>query len=184
MKPTYGIVKVADIKPAAYNPRDITAAAFEGLRESIRKFGFIDPVIINNTSGVLVGGHQRVKAASAEGLEEIPAIFVELDEVDEKALNVTLNNALISGHYTETLKDVLGELKLKLDKDQFSNLRFDGLVIEDSWEKESDLSSIKSNLDGITSTIKIRCPQEIESEFKEWLESIIQEGGYEGVEVV
>jgi len=48
---------INEVNPSAYNPREISDNAFEGLKESIKKFGFVDPLVINKRTGVLCGGH-------------------------------------------------------------------------------------------------------------------------------
>ena len=98
------------IKLAKYNPRKMSKDAHAALVASIKRFGFVDPVIVNDRTGILVGGHQRIKAAKDLGLSQVPVVAVDLDEADEKALNVALNK--ISGEWDmDTLKSVLGDVK-------------------------------------------------------------------------
>lgn len=84
-------VAISTLNEAAYNPRKISREQLERLKGSIRQWGFVDPIIANRTTGNIVGGHQRVKAARALGLEDVPVVWVELDDANEKALNVALN---------------------------------------------------------------------------------------------
>ena len=53
---------------ADYNPRKISDHDLGALRWSLRFFGIIEPIVVNRRSGRIVGGHQRVKAAQAEGI--------------------------------------------------------------------------------------------------------------------
>lgn len=123
-------IPITDINPAPYNPRSISDAALEGLKESIKKFGMPQPLVVNKRSGVLVSGHQRLKAAGALGLETVPVIEVDLSPAEEKALNVTLNNKHIAGDFTEGLADILEELKIELGEDFLSELRLDLLSVQ------------------------------------------------------
>ncbi len=101
---------IKGIKTAKYNPRKISDQALESLKQSIQRFGFVDPVIVNDRTGVLVGGHQRIKAAKELGLEAVPVVGVNLDEGEEKALNVALNK--ISGEWDlDLLKGVLEDVQ-------------------------------------------------------------------------
>lgn len=87
-------LKAAKIKAAEYNPRrDLQPedAEYEKLRRSIEEFGYIEPIIWNERSGNVVGGHQRLKVLLEKGVEDIEAVVVDLDEKDEKILNVLLN---------------------------------------------------------------------------------------------
>jgi DNA modification methylase len=87
-------VKVSEIKASAYNPRkDLQPGDpdYESLKKSIEVFGYIDPIILNEQTGNLVGGHQRLKILIAAGFKEVEASIVNLDPVQEKALNLALN---------------------------------------------------------------------------------------------
>lgn len=107
-------VSPESINPAAYNPRTIDEASFHGLVASVRTFGLVDPLIVNQRTGNLVGGHQRLKAALHLKLEQVPVVFVDVDEATEKALNVSLNNPLIQGKFSDTLEELLNGLKAPL----------------------------------------------------------------------
>ncbi|EKY8175566.1 DNA modification methylase [Enterococcus faecium] len=110
------IMKLADLKPADYNPRIELIPGmyeYEKLKQSILEFGFIDPPIFNKQTGNLVGGHQRVAVAKDLGLcEEIEVSVVDLPLDKEKALNVALNK--ISGQWDD---DKLALLLKELDAD-------------------------------------------------------------------
>ena len=87
-------LKAAEIKAAEYNPRrDLQPedAEYEKLRRSIEEFGYIEPIIWNERSGNVVGGHQRLKVLLEKGVEDIEAVVVDLGDKDEKILNVLLN---------------------------------------------------------------------------------------------
>jgi hypothetical protein len=96
---------------ASYNPRKIKPSELEKLKRSLAEFGFVQPVVVNRRTSTIVGGHQRVKAAQALGLESIPVVYVELDEARERALNLGLNR--ISGEWEEgALAEVLEGLQV------------------------------------------------------------------------
>ena len=95
---------------APYNPRRISEHDLSSLGRSLKFFGVVEPVIVNRRTGRIVGGHQRVKAAEAEGIETLPVVHVDLDEPSEKQLNLALNR--ISGDWDEeALSKVLAELQ-------------------------------------------------------------------------
>jgi ParB-like nuclease domain len=74
-----------------YNPRLISDRALDDLKNGIKKFGCILPVVINQRTQNMVGGHQRFRASEALGLSEIPVTLVDLDVAAEKSLNLALN---------------------------------------------------------------------------------------------
>ncbi|MFO0931130.1 MAG: ParB N-terminal domain-containing protein [Planctomycetota bacterium] len=92
--------RIADLVPAPYNPRRISDDALAGLGESIGRFGLVQPVIVNSRTGRIVGGHQRLKALAARGVEETDVVVVDLPEAEDKALNLALNSQAISGEWT------------------------------------------------------------------------------------
>ena len=90
----------ADLLPADYNPRkDLRPGdpEYEKLKRSIEQFGYVEPVIWNQTTGRVVGGHQRLKVLMDMGMTEVDCVVVEMDEDKEKALNIALNK--ISGDW-------------------------------------------------------------------------------------
>jgi hypothetical protein len=177
--------KIEDLKPASYNPRGISDAAFEGLKESLKKFGLVDPLVVNVRTGLLVGGHQRLKAAAAIGLTEVPTVEVDMTPAQEKALNITLNNPRISGHYTDTLQELLEELSADFSEEEFAALKLEDLKIPDEWGTGTDsVDKAGENLDGIKATIKVKCPQDIKDEVLIYLKDKIMETSFEGVEVI
>lgn len=116
-------ISITKIKPAKYNPRRIDPQAFSGLCESLKKFGMPQPLVVNSRSGILVSGHQRLKAAESLGWTKVPVVHVDLSDAEEKALNVSLNNRHIGGDYTEGLSDVLEEICPALGDDFMADLR-------------------------------------------------------------
>lgn len=87
-------LKAAQLRAAPYNPRrDLQPedAEYQKLRRSIEEFGYVEPIIWNERTGNVVGGHQRLKVLLEQGAEEIEAVVVDLDEKEEKILNVLLN---------------------------------------------------------------------------------------------
>ena len=57
-------VPVSAIKPAQYNPRkDLKPGdqAYEKLKRSMTEFGYVEPIVWNEETGNIVGGHQRYK---------------------------------------------------------------------------------------------------------------------------
>ena len=90
-------IKIVDLKPADYNPRKLTVDQHRQLTESIKRFGLVDPIIVNRHPGrenVVIGGHQRLKIASELGLTEVPVVYIDLEPERERELNLRLNKNL------------------------------------------------------------------------------------------
>lgn len=101
-------IKISDLKFFPGNPRKFTDEMMERLVKSIREFGFVEPLVINNLNEV-IGGNHRLKAAAIVGLEEVPCHRVNLDKIKEKILNIALNR--IHGDFDfPMLKDLIVEI--------------------------------------------------------------------------
>ena len=105
-------VPVSKLNPAAYNPRkDLQPgdAEYQKLARSLNQFGCVEPVVWNERTGNVVGGHQRLKILLAAGETELDVSVVNLSDADEKALNIALNK--IAGEWdTAALTELLQEL--------------------------------------------------------------------------
>lgn len=108
------ILPIEQLVPAAYNPRRAlkpTCKAYRRLEKSLREFGLVEPLVWNERTGHVVGGHARLSILKAMGVPEVPVSVVNLSDAKEKALNVILNNQDAQGRYDPTrLADLLDEL--------------------------------------------------------------------------
>ena len=103
-------LSVDELRPAEYNPRTISDSAKKGLSASINEFGLVQPIIWNDVTGHVVGGHQRLNELIEKKVKHTDVVVVSLPEDKEKVLNVTLNNNAISGEFTDELQDLLKEM--------------------------------------------------------------------------
>ena len=79
---------------AEYNPRQLSKDQFKYLKDSISRFGLVDPIIINKNKerkNIIIGGHQRIKVAKTMGIKDVPCLEVDLTYDRERELNVRLN---------------------------------------------------------------------------------------------
>lgn len=105
---------IEKLMPAPYNPRmqlKPTDRQYQKLARSLQEFGLVEPLIWNETTGHVVGGHARLAILRSMGVKRVPVSVVQLSVEREKALNVVLNNLEAQGRYdSEKLADLLGEL--------------------------------------------------------------------------
>jgi len=106
-------VDIKELKANEKNPRKITKRELTKLMRSIEEFGFVDPIIVNKhqtRNNIVVGGHQRLKAAIKLGMKEVPVTYVDIPEDKESLLNMALNE--ISGEWDDDkLLSLLQELE-------------------------------------------------------------------------
>lgn len=104
--------RIDEMDRAKYNPRIGLRPGdeeYESLRNSIDTFGLVIPLIWNERTNTLVGGHQRLTVLENNGEEEVEVSVVNLDETQEKQLNIALNKT--GGDWDEAkLKVLLDEL--------------------------------------------------------------------------
>lgn len=122
-------VRLDQLNPAPYNPRAISPASRDALAASLDRFGLVQPIVWNERTGNVVGGHQRLAILAERGLEETEVVVVDLDEEDEKALNVALNSPGLAGDFTAELQPLLVEIREALP-DLYDELDFERLVVE------------------------------------------------------
>jgi ParB-like chromosome segregation protein Spo0J len=88
--------------PAPYNPRKAlrpTDPAYRKLKASLEAFGLVEPLVWNELTGRVVGGHARLRILRELGYSDVPVSVVRLADAAEKALNVVLNNHEAQGRY-------------------------------------------------------------------------------------
>ena len=106
-----------ELKPAAYNPRKKLKKGdkeYEKIKQSLLKFGYVDPIIVNEDLTV-IGGHQRLTVLKDLDYETAKCVIVKLSKEDEKALNIALNK--ITGQWDDAL---LADLLLDLQESDFN----------------------------------------------------------------
>src|SRR5579884_3895994 len=126
-KHTIEYVDINVLRPAIYNPRKISDKAFSDLKESLHRFEVVDPLIVNGSperQNIIIGGHQRYRAARELGHKTVPVVYVELDEARERERNLRLNRN--TGEWDlELLKEF--DIELLLD------VGFDDTDLADIW---------------------------------------------------
>lgn len=136
---------VADLIPYANNSRTHSDEQVTQVASSIKEFGFTNPVLIDEQSGI-IAGHGRLMAAKKLGLEQVPTItLVGLTEAQRKAYVIADNKlALNSGWDNELLSLEIEQLKgldfdidlLGFDEDELADLLPEIEVLPDGDEDE------------------------------------------------
>ena len=147
--------RIDEMERATYNPRiDLMPEdeEFQYLEESMRRFGQVLPVVWNQRTNRVVGGHQRLSVLEYWGETETEVSVVDLDETKEKQLNLALNK--ITGSWdNEKLKSVLEELGDDALGIGFSKAEIDAL--ENDIAAALDADFLQEELSGIEETFNI-----------------------------
>ena len=136
------------LKPAKYNPRkDLQPGdpAYEKIKRSLHDFGYVDPIVWNEVTGNIVGGHQRYKVLVNEGATEVDCVVVHIkNPQDEKALNIALNKA--TGDWEPmALADLLQDLQLS--GYDLGATGFDAAEVDDLFSKVHDKETKEDDFD-------------------------------------
>lgn len=102
--------RLTDLQMSDQNPRTISNKNFNRLKNSVEKFGMVEPIVWNERTGRIVGGHQRYRVLVEQGVEETEVVVVDLPESDEVLLNISLNNPAIQGDFSDDAVELLEEL--------------------------------------------------------------------------
>ncbi|QDP48276.1 MAG: hypothetical protein Unbinned585contig1001_46 [Prokaryotic dsDNA virus sp.] len=86
------LIAINKLKPATYNPRQISTKQYKDLKESIERFDLVDPIIINKDF-TIIGGHQRYKICKELKHKEIDCVVLDLSKEEERELNIRLNKS-------------------------------------------------------------------------------------------
>ena len=157
-------IKVNELKAAKYNPRrklEKTDEAYKRIKASIEEFGYVDPIIVNKNNMTVIGGHQRLEILKELGYEEIECVIVNLDEKQEKRLNLSLNKN--SGYWDNTKLEELFSTGFSMS--EVENLKTD--FISDLLE--DDFSTVDRQLDKFAVTFNV--PKEYEEDFSKYIKA-------------
>lgn len=143
-------VPINDLKASTYNPRVWTDKQKEDVKESLKRFGCVDPVIVQSypqRKNIILGGHLRVVAMKELGYTEVPVFYLSIpDLAKEQELNLRLNANTGSFDF-DILKDF--DLNLLLDVG-FSQEALGSIwdktlsVDDDHFDVERELKEIKT----------------------------------------
>lgn len=136
------------IKNAPYNPRIMDEKAKKRLRQNIAKHGLVAALTWNKRTGNLVGGHQRLEQLDA--LEkskdyDLTVCVVDVDEREEAALNVQLNNPSMQGEWD---LDKLANMAEEFDLDLSADMGFTESDIDFMFEGDDRFSQLFETQEG------------------------------------
>jgi len=135
---------------AEYNPRQLTKDQHQHLKDSIQRFGLVDPILVNkhkDRKDIIIGGHQRVRVAKDLDIDKVPCIELSLTYEKERELNIRLNKNSGSWDY-----DVLANM---FEMEELQDWGFDDndLKLLDLDEEIEEI--ISENIDKDIGDIKI-----------------------------
>lgn len=171
-------VKISDLVFAEYNPRQMTVDQVKALTDSIKRFGIVDPIIVNSHKdrvNVIIGGHQRVRVAERLGMTEIPCTYLDLEIDRERELNIRLNQNLGEWDW-DALSDYFDISELEEWGFDERELEFEFITREPlNLPDELPESDLVGEIDGMGHWLIIRF--DAETEYQEMLDYLQLEEG-------
>lgn len=111
-------VKLSEIFPYYDNPRDNTNAV-EPTKESIKRFGFVKPILVDK-AGVIIAGHTRYVAAYQLGMEFVPVVYSDMDDEMAKRYRILDNKLAEKSSFDEDqLLEELRNMEVPTDMQAF-----------------------------------------------------------------
>lgn len=149
-------LRINEIEEAFYNPRKVMkkgSKKYNNLKNSLEKFGYVEPLVVNEVNNRLISGHQRLNVLHDLGQEEVEVSIVHIeDEAHEKALNIALNK--IKGKWdTRKLADVLNSIGDEFDA---LDLGFEESDIAAFLKSDEDLGVSSDHADAMDANTEIK----------------------------
>lgn len=141
---------IEDIKPFKNNPR-INGRAIKVVADSIREFGFKNPIVVDKNMEIIVG-HTRLEASKVLGLTKVPVIIAEdLTEEQVKAFRIMDNKSseFAEWDYTKLLEE-MGELQAEdynIDLTGFTGAELEDILDTLIDEEEEKAEEEKAELE-------------------------------------
>ena len=140
------LVDIDKLIPYVNNARTHSPEQINKLRASLREFGFINPVIVDDKFNI-VAGHGRVMAAQAEGIKEVPCVYVDyLTEAQKKAYILADNRMAMDAGWDEEMLRVELEALQDMAFD-LSMTGFDDKELADLFKTEEKVEDDDFDLD-------------------------------------
>ena len=137
-------VPINELRASEYNPRKHSKEQTDQLKESIRRFGLVDPIIVNSSpkrKDIVIGGHFRLEVAKELKFKTVPVVYTNIEDINkEKELNIRLNKN--TGEF-----DL--ELLAEFDEAFLANIGFNSEELDDIFpmEENTELFDLQKELE-------------------------------------
>lgn len=171
------MIDPSKLTPWDKNPRDNTHAVMEVAR-SIEKYGFNQPILVDQNHRICVG-HTRREAAISLGLSKVPCIVKEMTEQEFIQYNIADNK---TGELSEWDEDLLKEIILSLPEGEidlpgFTEEDLDELLFSDDEESKEDAPGESKRASKETTKLVFNCTAKQAMEIDSKLDAILREQG-------
>ena len=128
--------KVSELIPYARNARTHSDEQIERIANSIKEFGWTNPILIDGENGI-IAGHGRILAARKLGIEKVPTIELSgLTEAQKRAYIIADNRLALDAGWDEDI--------LKLE---FAELEKEGFELSKTGFSDEEMREMMADLD-------------------------------------
>ena len=171
--------EISKLINAEYNPRVLKEHQFKQLKDSIERFGIVDPILVNvnkDRKGIIIGGHQRAYVCEKLGMKKIPAVELDLTLEQEKELNIRLNKNTGEWDY-ESLANYF-------DENELIDWGFQDYEFDKTWDNLDYIENAEEVSLDKDITLKIVIPFEyddVEADIRSKVENLLKD--YNGIKL-
>jgi len=159
-EPAIQKIAIAELVYDKTNPNRMTKEQMQGLQESMKRFGYLTPVIIDQNNKIADGEH-RVEVYKQFGLTEIPAYKVNFkDDIERRMLRQTMNK--LHGIHDKPLD--ANELVIIFQNDRLDDLA--KIIAQDKEDMQRLMSRYHPGLEFVTAENETQIDQLINDELK------------------
>lgn len=153
-----GMINIKELKPYENNARIHTQEQLEMICNSLKEFGFINPIIIDENN-IILAGHGRVEAAKLIGINEVPYRRINhLNESQKKAYVLADNKLFDLGKWDyDLLHSEVESLDIDMTKLGYEEFLKADFIVEDDNNNIDDNKELNIN-DYNDEAFKYKCP--------------------------
>ena len=175
--------KTGELIPYINNSRTHSDQQVQQVAASIKEFGFTNPILIDEDSGI-IAGHGRLQAAQMMGMDEVPTITLEgLTEAQRKAYVIADNKLALNASWDLYILNIEMESLLEFDFD-FKITGFDSIPEIEANIDYSILGEDDSELDAMAKGVRKAIQIEFEPDHYEEASELVKfwrsQGAYVG----
>lgn len=173
-------VSLRDIRPYENNVKDHPSSQLLAIKNSISRFGFRQPIVIDKNN-VIVAGHARYQAAEELGFDVIPCEYA--DDLTEEEINAY---RLLDNQIAE--QGFISDEKLQLELEKLRDFDFSEFNVDfdhsSTWESDINLSQMHGeHTDGILGKVIINCDQVNVDRIKDEVVNMLKSKGFDDARV-
>jgi len=159
-------VKLDQLKPNDWNPNKMDAKTYAKLKNNIRKFGYVNKIVVDE-EGTIIDGYHRWKALQELGYGKVEVVVVSgLSRSEKMLLSINLNR-LRGSDDPDLLFEIVSQL-LDSDIEELEQL----LAVDVGWLEKAE----KMDTEIVSEEIRLLEPSLLKVRFKnkEWYEDVIR----------